>query len=214
MEFGSGFGGIALIILAAVWLLIFVPGWAKRSQIAANPDLVNDYLPSTTVRQIARTSQLDRLMRTRRIFSLILFSALVAIAGWFALPPVSTLGTWFVIVASVIALAATVMLIAANKTTRHLAVKRIATRNAVRDRIQQTLPVRPSTQVDSHDVSEQSGWQPNPLPAPLSAAKVGALITPRVADVIPIKAQEENSEQPVSRPSIELDEIMRRRRVI
>lgn len=214
MELGSGLGGIALIVLAVVWLLIFVPGWAKKSQISANPELVTKFLPEAAAKELVKSSQLERLMRTRRVFSVVLFASLVLVAAWFAIPVLAAIGSWVPLASGSIALSALLMLVAANKTKRRIAESRIESRNALRQKIQQTLPAT----LESHPADnerEDLGWQPNPLPAPLSAPKVGALIRPRVADVIPIKAQEdENSEQTVNRPTIELDEILRRRRVI
>lgn len=214
MELGSGLGGIALIVLAAVWLLVFVPGWAKKAQISANPELVKNILPDAAAGALNSSTQLERLMRTRRTFSLALFSALVVLAAWFAVPTISSLGIWIAISATAVSVMALAMLVAANQTKRRIAVKRIEARNSVRERIQHALPTNSESSPSPTAVSKETGWDPNPLPSPLSAPKVGALITPKVADVIPIKAQEENSEQKVSRPTIELDEILRRRRVI
>jgi hypothetical protein len=214
VELGSSLGGIALIALAAIWLLIFVPGWARKSQISADPQLVTRLLPESAVKDLARSSQLHRLMRTRRVFSLALFASLTLTASWFAVPVISGLGVWPVISSGTVSLISLGMLIAANQTKRQIAVRRIEARSALREKLHRSVPMETDAHLASIERDENVGWDPNPLPRPLSAPKLGALISPRVADVIPIKAQEENSEPPVNRPTIELDEILRRRRVI
>ncbi|MEY3028627.1 MAG: hypothetical protein RL198_24 [Actinomycetota bacterium] len=214
VELGSGLGGIALIVLAAIWLLVFVPGWAKKSQMSANPHLVSDLIPGAVPKEPARSSQLQRLTRTRRIFSLVLFVSLVFVATWFAVPVVSALGAWLPVSAGVSGLISLGMLVAANQTKRQIAVSRIEARNVLREKLHGAVTSNSEPAAVVTDPKEDLGWDPTPLPRPLSAPKIGALISPRVADVIPIKAQDDDSEQPVNRPTIELDEILRRRRVI
>ena len=39
-----GMGGVLLVIAAVVWLLVFVPGWAKRGEIVAAAKNVNEQI--------------------------------------------------------------------------------------------------------------------------------------------------------------------------
>ena len=67
-----GMGGVLLVIAAVVWLMVFVPGWAKRGEIVAAAKNVNEQIKAERkLQQSSPQFRLNRLVMTQRIFSVL-----------------------------------------------------------------------------------------------------------------------------------------------
>ena len=196
MNSTAGLGGVLLVLAAVAWLIVFVPGYAARSQLAARTSLVRKSQRAAN-RSVPQTPQqrLLRLGNTQRGFSVLFaFSFLGSIAtgimatigltSWLYTPLLFVLAAMFLLVSR-----------AAAKASSELAKKLYSNRERIRSSA-------------SRSVSQQASreWAPNPLPAPLS-------ITPakpeeNLAEVIDISS----TARTIS--SKELDQILARRRAI
>ncbi|MDG2497725.1 MAG: hypothetical protein P8M68_06060 [Aquiluna sp.] len=193
-----GLGGVTLVIAAIVWLLIFVPGYARRSQIKETSKLVassrraeKKLLPQTN------DEKLRRLMATQRTFSIVFaLTGLAAIAS--AAAAMAQNSWWFVFaIASLVSVASLLIQRAAGKQAATTAGKIFQGRQHVRTRAAKNQ----ATSAKSRE------WTPNPMPAPISQNFAGELIVPS-AEVISITTP---------RPALakqEIDKILARRRAI
>ncbi len=199
MEFPVGLGGVTLVIVAVIWLLVFVPGYTQRSQITETSKyVIQQQREFDRKTPMTKDEQLRRLVNTQRGFS-VLFGLFVlgAIALWItsvsnqSLLPlaavVSMLGLGFLLVSRA----------AANQAAK-LAGALHARRLEVRSKASKAL---------SH-ASDRREWTPNPLPAPLaSLPKAEPEIAP-MAEVIQI------SQPKRVLTGSEIDQILARRRAI
>jgi len=60
----DGFGGLALAVVAGLWLLVFVPSWFKRAQ-----DRERGILPAPRAERVKRSKANGRRMPTRLVAS-------------------------------------------------------------------------------------------------------------------------------------------------
>ncbi|MEY4994493.1 MAG: hypothetical protein RLZ65_342 [Actinomycetota bacterium] len=192
-----GLGGISLVIAAVVWLLIFVPGYANRSQLKASEQLVRtEAKVAKRLAPITADQRLRRLLNTQRGFSVLFgLGFLGAIATALA---AATDGFWWVAfsVITPITILALFVQRAAGQQAAKLAAQRHRERAAVLDRSKRQVR-KP----------ESREWTPNRLPAPLTTNQIGELSAP-LADVIEIQ----NPKKALT--SSEIDAILARRRAI
>jgi hypothetical protein len=194
MEFGN-IGGFALILAGLVWLAVFVPSWARRSELRAIEENSKNYARAT---RPAPTRE-AKLARTRSVFALI---ATASVLGGTGLVFLSQVSPW--LLAAVIAIGAASLLIAtaANRSLNQLVASGYEARQQKREQVSRRL----------EQTSVASGWTPNPLPQPLNAPKRGELIAPD-AEVIPlVRASRPQDSAPLN--GNEIVEILKRRRVI
>lgn len=73
MNFGNSIGGITLMVLAVVWLAVFVPQWARRAQepISGHRSRSRKDAERAHANLSASELQMLRLTRTRQQLSLI-----------------------------------------------------------------------------------------------------------------------------------------------
>lgn len=192
-----GLGGISLVIAAVVWLLIFVPGYANRSQLKASEQMVRtEAKVAKRSAPISADQRLRRLLNTQRGFSVLFgLGFLAAIATALA---AATDGFWWVafsVITPVTVLALFVQR-AAGQQAAKLAAQRHREKAAVLDRSKRQVR-KP----------ESREWTPNRLPAPLATNQIGELAAP-LADVIEIQ----NPKKALT--SSEIDAILARRRAI
>ncbi len=191
-----GLGGISLVVAAVVWLLIFVPGYANRSQLKASEQMVRaEVRQARRAQPLTAEQRLRRLLNTQRGFSVLFgLSLLGAIAT--GLAAISDGIWWFAFaLATTVATVSLVTQRAAGNQAAKLAAQRHRERAAVRDRTQrQAKP-------------QSREWTPNRLPAPLATNQIGELSAP-LADVIEIQNPKR------SLTSSEIDAILARRRAI
>jgi hypothetical protein len=205
MEFGN-IGGVALILAALVWLAVFVPGWARRSelkQISSTMSRVSH--DQRRAQPPTRNARIARLLVTKRSFGAI------SVASWLTAATLTALGlinVWAAAALAALGLLALMVSRAAASRADRLLEKNYETRQLTRESVSKRLESR--SRVDS-------GWTPNPLPAPLAVPRRGEMIAPD-AEILPFAqpSQPSRASQPVTQSlsSADIAEILRRRRAI
>lgn len=199
MEFPVGLGGVTLVIVAVIWLLVFVPGYTQRSQITETSKyVIQQQREFDRKTPMTKDEQLRRLVNTQRGFS-VLFGLFVlgAIALWITSVSNQSLLPLAAVV-SMLALGFLLVSRAAANQAAKLAGALHARRLEVRSKASKAL---------SH-ASDRREWTPNPLPAPLaSLPKAEPEIAP-MAEVIQI------SQPKRVLTGSEIDQILARRRAI
>jgi hypothetical protein len=197
MNNSVGLGGITLIIAAVVWLMIFVPGYTRRSQVKESSALVRaEHRQVSKSVTVSADERLQRLINTQRgfslLFALFLIGAIASLIAALANP-----GFWFAFVPSTIAALISVFTqAAAGKQASKLAGDRHRSQLAARSRAQRVPP-----QIINRE------WTPNALPGPIAPSQVGELAQP-LAEVIDIQKPKNTLS------SSEIDAILARRRAI
>ena len=193
----AGFGGILLLLAAVVWLIIFVPGYAQRSQLAARTNLLRRS-QREAYRSIPLTpgERLGRLINTQRGFSLLFaVSFLGAIAA--AVAAAVDASFWFLAGLLVFfSLSSLVISRLAAKQAAELAHSLHSSRQQIR-----SSAARNAARANARE------WTPNPLPAPLARVELKKE-DEKLAEVINITSPARTIS------SKELDEILARRRAI
>lgn len=192
-----GMGGVLLVIAAVVWLMVFVPGWAKRAEIVAAAKNVNEQIKAE--RRVVQSSpqfRLNRLVMTQRIFS-ILFLLLLIAGVTTGLLAGGNSGPWILsITLSGISVLSLLVARAAAKQAGQLAHNIYSARQQVRSSASKAVKKAVTTKE----------WTPISIPDPLS--KKQSASAPEVAEVIDI------SKPRRMMTSKEIDEILARRRAI
>ncbi len=199
MEFPVGLGGVTLVIVAVIWLLVFVPGYTQRSQITETAKyVIQQQRESDRKIPMSKDEQLRRLINTQRGFS-VLFGLFVlgAIALWVAAVPNQSLLP-LAAVALGLALGSLLVSRAAANQAAKLAGALHARRLEVRSKASKAL---------SHS-SDRREWTPNPLPAPLASLPKAEPEAAPMAEVIQI------SQPKRVLTGSEIDQILARRRAI
>ena len=199
MEFPVGLGGVTLVIVAVIWLLVFVPGYTQRSQITETAKyVIQQQRESDRKIPMSKDEQLRRLINTQRGFS-VLFGLFVlgAIALWVAAVPNQSLRP-LAAVALALALGSLLVSRAAANQAAKLAGALHARRLEVRSKASKAL----SNSVDRRE------WTPNPLPAPLASLPKAEPEAAPMAEVIQI------SQPKRVLTGSEIDQILARRRAI
>ena len=199
MEFPVGLGGVTLVIVAVIWLLVFVPGYTQRSQITETAKyVIQQQRESDRKIPMSKDEQLRRLINTQRGFS-VLFGLFVlgAIALWVAAVPNQSLLP-LAAVALALALGSLLVSRAAANQAAKLAGELHARRLEVRSKASKAL----SNSVDRRE------WTPNPLPAPLASLPKAEPEAAPMAEVIQL------SQPKRVLTGSEIDQILARRRAI
>ena len=206
------------LIIAGLWLWVFIPSWFKRSQErqatkSTNPEVLRRDRSAGSSAGRSPISNLAerniRLTMTNKIFSTIAFFSLAAsIASIFL--AVSQIFYWIVtfIFSAIFALSFAVAR-AAKKKSQDLLTRAARSRasiytgsaNAASGMYQQGVIA--GNPVDIRD------WEPNPLPAPKQ--RIGELETPTLAEVVEMDVRATKNAS-ATLDSTALDEILRRRR--
>ncbi|MDP5025676.1 MAG: hypothetical protein NWP32_01730 [Aquiluna sp.] len=199
MEFPVGLGGVTLVIVAVIWLLVFVPGYTQRSQISETAKyVIQQQRESDRKIPMSKDEQLRRLINTQRGFSVLFgLGALGAIALWIAAVPNQSL-TPIALVVSALAFGFLLVSRAAANQAAKLAGALHARRLEVRSKAAKAL---------SHS-NDRREWTPNPLPAPLASLPKTEPQAAPMADVIQI------SQPKRVLSGSEIDQILARRRAI
>ena len=197
MDNSVGLGGITLIVAAIVWLLIFVPGYTRRSQVKESSSLIRaEQKAQQRSVGISSDERLRRLINTQRTFSVLfvffLFGSVASSVAAFAN------GAWWIAfwISTPLALVALFTQRAAGRQAAQIAQRRQRTRQNVQARGRA-----------AGNVAQNREWTPNPLPAPLQPSNAGELSSP-LAEVIDIQKPKNTLS------SSEIDAILARRRAI
>jgi len=202
MEFGN-IGGVALILAALVWLAVFVPGWAKRSELKQISSTMSRVTKDAErSKPPTRNARISRLLATKRSFGAIAVTAWLASA---TLASLGLVGAWAIVSLGLLGLLAILVSRAAAAQADLLLEKNYESRQVTRESVSKRLDSR---------VRADSGWTPNPLPAPLAAPRRGEMIAPD-AEILPF-VQPAQTVEPVTQSlnSADIAEILRRRRAI
>lgn len=211
MNFGNSIGGLTLMLLAIVWLAVFVPQWARRAQeprvsLRERQRFVAD---RNTSALSSLELQMLRLSHTRsRMASVAVISVFLWI-GVFFLTSGTVLGflAWpigaIVVVSALLSLAASRRLVVLAGDSRSTKVSRMAKSAKVAPVSLKAAPLA------------RRAWIPNPMPEPIRERTTGEMVV-RGAKVVPLV---ESSTAVESLPaasaeiqSAQIDEILRRRR--
>ena len=65
----DGFGGLALAVVAGLWLLVFVPSWFKRSQERERGIVQRPAKPSKSRQKVQRRPSVDNFARLARDYA-------------------------------------------------------------------------------------------------------------------------------------------------
>jgi hypothetical protein len=192
-----GMGGVLLVVAAVVWLMVFVPGWAKRGEIVTAAKNVNEQIKAE--RQLKQSSpqfRLNRLVMTQRIFS-VLFLLLLIAGVTTGLLAAGNSGPWTLsITLSAISVLSLLVARAAAQQAGQVAHNIYSARQQVRSSASKTIK-------RAANIKE---WTPISIPDPLSKKQSDS--APDVAEVIDI------SKPRRMMTSKEIDEILARRRAI
>lgn len=197
MNNSVGLGGITLIIAAVVWLMIFVPGYTRRSQVRESAELVKaQHRQAIKAAPISSDDRLRRLINTQRgfsvLFALFLIGAIASLVSALVNPVAWTLFA----LSSLLALVSVFTQRAAGQQAAKLAADRHRKQLLVRNQAHRVAPQAVNRE-----------WTPNSLPAPLAPSQVGEIAQP-LAEVIDIQKPK------TSLTSSEIDAILARRRAI
>ncbi len=192
-----GMGGVLLVIAAVVWLMVFVPGWAKRGEIVAAAKNVNEQIKAERKSQQSSPQfRLNRLVMTQRIFS-VLFLLLFIAGVTTGLLAGANSSPWILsITLSAFSVLSLLVARAAARQAAQVAHNIYSARQQVRSSASNAIKKAVNTKE----------WTPISIPDPLS--KKHSESAPDVAEVIDI------SKPRRMMTSKEIDEILARRRAI
>jgi hypothetical protein len=199
MEFPVGLGGVTLVVVAVIWLLVFVPGYTQRSQITETAKyVIQQQREADRKIPMSKDEQLRRLINTQRGFS-VLFGLFVlgAIALWIAAVPNQSL-----LPLAAVALALALGSLLVSRAAANQAAKLAGALHARR------LEVRSKASKALSNPSDKREWTPNPLPAPLASLPKAEPEAAPMAEVIQI------SQPRRVLTGTEIDQILARRRAI
>jgi hypothetical protein len=220
MNFNST-GGLMLVGAAALWLVVFIPGWVKRNedrQVRRAKDMSSKNELRSAKRNLASdrdnrvASKSSRLIATRRASAAIgATSVLAAFSTAFFAASNPILWVTFAFAATVALIATTISLQASQKLATLLEAS-VRSRGETAARLSYKMRVEAvAVALEAATAADPRAWQRQPLPDQL--VPVGELMLPESAEVIEISSVA-REEQPVELTSEQLNEIMRRRRAV
>lgn len=209
MNLGNGLGGLVLMLLSVVWLAIFVPQWAKRSEEAENSasqrqSSLGQQLGQSTLSQ--SEIQLLRLTNTRnRMGALALVVAAVGALLAFLAAGTFLAGAGWTLVA--VAFLSGGLSVAASRHRTKLVVQAKSDRDRQFSRAAQAQAVNlKAAPLPKRD------WTPPGIPQPIRQTNIGQIVA-RGNQVVPIRVTSTPVEKvPREIAANEIDEILRRRR--
>ena len=214
----NGSGGLMFLIIAGLWVWVFVPSWFKRSedrkiQKEATNELRGEIKTVRSARTSSAISDLAqknfKLKLTRRIFSVFAYLAFAAaIASIFA--AVSQIFYWIVtLVFSAIFVSSFAIARSAKRKSLEVLASASKSRANVFASVANSLRYQDEKGLIAGIPVDTRSWQANRLPAPRQ--RIGELETPTLAEVVEIDDRVVKN-PPVTLDSTALDEILRRRR--
>ena len=203
------------LIIAGLWLWVFVPSWYKRSQERQTEKTVvrgikfeiNSLKTSKNVaRPITRNAEkFHRLNATKRLFGALIFISIFgALCSAYATSMTPLYWAAFAVCTLVAAFSA-LAIVAASRQIRVLLTSANRARSAVFSEISQVS--REASAMEQSQQNDSRSWQRNPLPAPRQ--RNGAIEQAVLADVVAIESGESKKK---TLSQIELDDILKRRR--
>lgn len=196
----NGSGGLVFLVIAGLWLWVFVPSWFKRSE--ERSELKRTVISTIDPRQ-------RRLRTTRWVFGSLSISSLLGVSATIFL---AFSENFFWIVTSLfgaIFLGSTLIFRAAVMRQNELSFKNSRTRSSRKSHSQKVNLDEQIRDLISKNPADTRDWEPTPLPAPRQ--RIGELETPTLAEVVEIEDRVVKN-PPALLDSTALDEILRRRR--
>ena len=206
------------LIIAGLWLWVFIPSWFKRSQerqgnktskreVRRQVKLARANTPRSAISNLAERNY--RLSMTQRIFSTIAFFAFAAsIASIFL--AVSQIFYWIVtLVFSAIFIVSLTVARAAKRKNLEVLAKASKSRSNVFASVSNSLRYEAASSSIAGSPVDTRAWEANRLPAPRQ--RIGELEMPTLAEVVEIEERVIKKSQ-ATLDSTALDEILRRRR--
>ena len=214
----NGSGGLMFLIIAGLWVWVFVPSWFKRSedrkiQKEATNELRGEIKTVRSARTSSAISDLAqknfKLKLTRRIFSVFAYLAFAAaIASIFA--AVSQIFYWIVtLVFSAIFVSSFAIARSAKRKSLEVLASASKSRANVFASVANSLRYQDEKGLIAGIPVDTRSWQANRLPAPRQ--RIGELEMPTLAEVVEIEERVIKKSQ-TTLDSTALDEILRRRR--
>ena len=214
----NGSGGLMFLIIAGLWLWVFIPSWFKRSQErqTVNPSARQLRREARAARAEAPRSAISnlaernfRLSMTQKIFSTIsFFSLATSIASIFL--AVSQIFYWIVtLIFAGIFIGSWVVARTAKRKNIDVLARASKSRSNVFASVANSLRYEDEKSSIAGNPVDTRAWEPNHLPAPRQ--RIGELELPTLAEVVEIEERVIKKSQ-VTLDSTALDEILRRRR--
>jgi hypothetical protein len=214
----NGSGGLMFLIIAGLWLWVFIPSWFKRSQerqadktskrqVRREVRVARSMTPRSEISNLAEQNY--RLSMTQRFFSSIAFFAFAAsIASIFL--AVSQIFYWIVTVLfSAIFVVSLVILRSAKRKSAEVISRASKSRSNVFASVSNSLRYQAANSSIAGSPVDTRAWEANRLPAPRQ--RIGELEMPTLAEVVEIDELVVKKSL-ATLDSTALDEILRRRR--
>jgi hypothetical protein len=214
----NGSGGLMFLIIAGLWLWVFIPSWFKRSherqahktskrQVRREVKMSRSSVQKSAISNLAERNY--RLAMTQRIFSTIaFFSFATSIASIFL--AVSQIFYWIVTLTfSAIFVASLAIVRSAKRKSLEVLALASKSRANVFASVSNSLRYEEQQGFIAGNPVDTRAWEANRLPAPRQ--RIGELEMPTLAEVVEIEERVIKKSQPTL-DSTALDEILRRRR--
>ena len=206
------------LIIAGLWVWVFVPTWFKRSQekqlektssIATRTEIKNVKAASTksSISKLAERNY--RLTMTQRFFTGLAFFAFAAAISSIFMAVSQIFYLIFSAVFSAIFITSVVIVRAAKKKNAAIIIAATQNRSSLYASVSNALKSQGVEGSIAGNPVDKRAWEPNRLPAPRQ--RIGELEMPTLAEVVEIEERVvKNSHATLD--STALDEILRRRR--
>jgi hypothetical protein len=226
MNLNSISGGIMLAVLAAVWLLVFVPSWASSSEERDDRRVELQEVKQKQKRELSKIQTspiLKSALQARRSKSIKRASgfaalAFLAILAWSLTLIVSSSDWWVWSVASTAGVAISVFVNhIADNNYRSAVLNANRTNARMKFGVSQSFVEASAAEASLGEALEESrSWVATGVPSQLYRSAAGTLENPKFAEVLnfadEVEKRDDQSAFNTDTASINLDEILRRRR--
>jgi hypothetical protein len=215
MDQSATLGGLMMLVIAGLWVVVFIPSWFQnrvdrarsRQGVAEVGKQVKEVKSSTPVSSKLRLAadRGRRLMQTKNTMSVLAVLAFSgsATSAFFALQtPLLFVATGFGLLVGMFTL---LVAIKASSEIRKLLIEVAMSKTEMTVSLANSWkePVLASTGAES----DPRAWTPNPLPSPTYRSRMGELEMPNVATVTEINHSGKNFDT-----QDEINKILRKRR--
>jgi hypothetical protein len=214
----NGSGGLMFLIIAGLWVWVFVPTWFKRSQekqleksssIATRAEIKNVRAASTKSSISKLAEQNFRLTMTQRIFTGLAFFAFAGVISSIFMAVSQIFYLIFSAIFSAIFVASIAIVRAAKRKNSDIIIAATRNRSSLYASVSNALKSQGVEGSIAGNPVDKRAWEPNRLPAPRQ--RIGELEMPTLAEVVEIEERAVKKTH-ATLDSSALDEILRRRR--
>ncbi len=206
------------LIIAGLWVWVFVPTWFKRSQekqlektsSIANRTEIKNVKAASTKSSISMLAERNyRLTMTQRFFTGLAFFAFAAAISSIFMAVSQIFYLIFSAVFSTIFITSVVIVRAAKKKNAAIIIAATRNRSSLYASVSNALKSQGVEGSIAGNPVDKRAWEPNRLPAPRQ--RIGELEMPTLAEVVEIEERVVKKSH-ATLDSTALDEILRRRR--